>query len=219
MAVVLAQNSPVSDIPTNGHRPPDQPIGPPADGHGATPIPELTATDDVTEALAGFGGTHRPTPVLPTSAPPPVAEATGPVTDEDRNRFGLLLDHAAERGLLDSHEYELRLGELASATTVEQMRTIVTELPMLATPLAVGGSPKGRGLGLGRPAGLAGARSTTPTAGKRRSSPWLLLVVLVVVLVAALAFFAVYAGHIAHTRSPGIDLQAWPAWRLSVLGS
>ena len=40
-----------------------------------------------------------------TAAPQPVPDLiTGPyrsgVTDEDRNRFGVLLDHAAERGLL-----------------------------------------------------------------------------------------------------------------------
>ena len=51
------------------------------------------------------------------------------MTDEDRNRFGILLDHASERGLLTPLEYEFRLSELAEATSMDELRRIVTELP------------------------------------------------------------------------------------------
>ena len=55
-----------------------------------------------------------------TASPQPVPDlAAGPypraVTDEDRNRYGVLLDHAAERGLLSPAEYQVRLAELAEA--------------------------------------------------------------------------------------------------------
>lgn len=223
----LAHNSPVTDTPSNGHRPPDRPpdrpttpgmaTGPSLDPQPAMPIPELAATDDLTDALAAFGRVDLvPGPAARAPAPPQPAVPTGPVTDEDRNRFGLLLDHAAERGLLDPHEYEVRLGELASATSVEEMQRIVTELPMLVAPLS-GASPVKR-RGLGRPALSSGTR-LGPTTRNGQSSPWLVLVVLVVVLIAALVFFALYAGHIAHTRRSGLELQTSRAVLLSVLGS
>jgi hypothetical protein len=104
-----------------------------------------------------------------TGDPPPDG---GVVTDEERNRYGILLDRAAERGLLSPHEYELRLGDLAVATTTEQMREIVTELPIFTAPNAARTSPGAAGR---RPAGAA-----LPGPGHRRSSPWLVLVILVV---------------------------------------
>jgi hypothetical protein len=113
----------------------------------------------------------------------------GVVTDEERNRYGVLLDRAAERGLLSQHEYELRLGDLAAATTTEQMKEIVTELPIFTAPR--GGRPS-RGASGRRPVGAAGS----PGPGPHRSSPWLVLMILVVVVVAALAFLALYAHHV-----------------------
>jgi hypothetical protein len=212
-AEVLAQNSIVTDIPTNGHRPPPTPAERSTDQHGAVPIPDLTVANDVSEVLSAFGGIDlSPGPATPAKAAPAESPATGPVTDEDRNRFGLLLDRAAERGLLDHREYEVRLGELAAASTVEEMREIVTELPILTKPPASATSPRGRGLGRSP---LAGTRATSTSGGGRRSSPWLVLVVLVVVLAAALAFFAVYAGHIVHTRNTGLDVRAWATRPLS----
>jgi hypothetical protein len=219
----LAHNSSVTDTPSNGHRPtappttpnpPEMATGPSLDPQSAMPIPELAADDDLTDALAAFGSVDLvPAPTAPAPAPPQPAL---PVTDEDRNRFGLLLDHAAERGLLDPHEYEVRLGELASATSVEEMQRIVTELPMLVAPLSASSSAKRRGLG--RPAPSTGAWSGA-TPRKARSSPWLVLVVLVVVLAAALVFFAVYAGYIAHTPRSGLHLQTSRGVLVSALGS
>ena len=59
------------------------------------------------------------------AAPRPVPDLTvgsvpGEVSDEERNRYGVLLDHAAERGLLTAAEYQVRLAELADATSIER---------------------------------------------------------------------------------------------------
>ena len=127
------------------------------------PIP----TPPTWEASAGSRVGRGPTtcrPRWPTSpvtangsAPADPAPADRPeepvgVTDEDRNRYGLLLDRAAERGLLSTDEYEVRLGELAEATSIDQMQQIVTELPVFT---AAGGHP---------PTG-----SRRPAAGRRPS--------------------------------------------------
>jgi hypothetical protein len=60
------------------------------------------------------------------------------VTDEDRNRYGVLLDHAAERGLLSPGDYQARLADVASATSLDELKRIVTELPVFD---GVGTSP------------------------------------------------------------------------------
>jgi hypothetical protein len=130
-----------------------------------------------------------------------------PVTDEDRHRYGLLLDRAAERGLLTPYEYELRLGDLASATTVESMQRIVTELPAFTAPAATPsrGSSRRRG-----GASMASGSLGSPATSSPRASPWLLLVVLVVVVVASLAFLTVYVHHVVHTHPTGV-VRAWVA--------
>lgn len=134
--------------------------------------------DDVADVMAAFGG-------------PPV------VDDEERARYGMLLDRAAERGLLTPQEYGFRLGELASATTVDRMRQLVTELPVLVDPVV---KPTRR-LRKARPA--AGTTAPTGIAG-RRSSPWLTLVVVATVLVLALLGFSIYAEHVAHAHQAGL---------------
>jgi hypothetical protein len=144
----------------------------------------------------------------PSALPPETGDPSpdgGVVTDEERNRYGVLLDRAAERGLLSQHEYELRLGDLAAATTTEQMKEIVTELPIFTAPKGGRPSPGGSGRA---PLGAAGS----PGSGHRRSSPWLVLLILVVVVVAALAFLAVYAhhmvGHGAGSSAPAVVLRS-----------
>ncbi len=105
------------------------------------------------------------------------------MTDDDRNRFGALLDKAAQRGLLSAADYEVRLRDLAVATTTEEMMAIVTDLPAFAVPAAA--TPTGRrGMAAGNKrdartaAAIGGAtRSSHRTDG---SSPWLMLVVLIV---------------------------------------
>jgi hypothetical protein len=179
----------------------------------AAPIPELSGQDDVSTLLASFAASHPTAPAVPATRAAPAAPATraapvtqtAPVTDEDRNRFGTLLDHAAERGLLDPREYELRLGELASATSIDQMREIVTELPILSTPPALAAARGKRGLGR---TALTGPVTAGPSGVTPRSSPWLILVVVVVLVVAALVFVAVYATHVVHSRTSGAGVPA-----------
>ena len=133
------------------------------------------------------------------------------MTDEERNRYGALLDRAAERGLLSPHEYELRLADLAGATTTGEMREIVTELPVFSAPT---GARPSRGPSGRRPPGAGGS----PAPGHRRSSPWLVLIVLVVVVVAALAFLALYAHHVvgqhAGLPAPAVGLRPVSGLRL-----
>ena len=134
------------------------------------------------------------------------------VTDEERNRYGVLLDRAAERGLLSPHEYELRLADLAAATTTAQMKEIVTELPVFSAPKGVRSSPGASGRRSARAGGSPGPRHP-------RSSPWLALIVLVVVVVAALAFLALYAHHVvggqhAGLPAPGVVLRPVSGLRL-----
>jgi hypothetical protein len=119
------------------------------------------------------------------------------VTDDDRHRYGALLDRAAERGLLSPEEYQVRLGELAVATDLDQVRTIVTDLPLFTAPPA---SNKIRS----QKATAAAGFGMGPPAARRRSSPWVLLGVLVVVLLASLVLFSVYAEHVVHTRNAGV---------------
>ncbi len=127
------------------------------------------------------------------------------MTDEDRDRYGRLLDRAAERGLLDAYDYEVRLRDLASASTIEEMNRIVTELPAFTAPPPVAGT-RARASAVGTP-------KLGP--GRRRSSPWLLLVVVVVVVVASLALLALYAGHLDRSHHSGMAPAAAPAYRLS----
>ena len=139
-------------------------------------------TEDATDGRPGPPAPPRPPAPLaiPDLDGPPAAAAVAPaadgVTDEDRTRFGLLLDRAAERGLLSTSEYQLRLGDLAEATTIDQMRQIVTELPVFNTPVT-GTVAKGSRRSTAVPA--LGAPS--PRAGGRgRSGRWVLLAIVVI---------------------------------------
>jgi hypothetical protein len=126
------------------------------------------------------------------------------VTDDDRQRYGLLLDRAAERGLLDTAEYQHRLGDLAAATTIDQMKTIVTELPVFATP---GATPR-----------RTSTRSTSLSSSLAQgggSKRWLVLALIVIVVVAAMAFLAVYSHHLVNNRNPGQSSRPVPARSVS----
>ena len=62
-----------------------------ASDHDPRPCPSSVGLDDVTRTLSGFAGSTNG------------EERHGiddPVTDDDRTRYGFLLDHAAEHGLL-----------------------------------------------------------------------------------------------------------------------
>lgn len=144
-------------------------------------IPELVVVADVADVMSAFAGGGDP------------ERAIG---DDERTSYGRLLDRAAERGLLTSAEYQVRLRLLAEATTDDEMRQIVTELPVLDG--ADRSSKQTGSAGRVLPPGGALAPSATP---RRRSSPWFVLAAMVLVLVVALVFFAVYADHLAHVSN------------------
>ncbi len=132
------------------------------------------------------------------------------VTDEDRNRFGALLDKAAERGLLGAADYQVRLRELAEAATTEEMVAIVTDLPAFrahsATASRTGsgsaGTTAGRSTGDGWPSGSEGQRR------RGGASPWLILAVLVVLAVVSLVVLTLIVGHEHRTPSGASDVGA-----------
>jgi hypothetical protein len=140
------------------------------------------------------------------SSPPASGSA---VTDEDRNRYGLLLDRAAERGLIGPDDYRVRLADLAAASTIEQMNRIVTELPVFVTPPAIRSRPRASGLQLpGVPSSMGASR---------RSSPWLLLLIVVAVVAASLVFLTIYAEHTVKSRNSGLAPRATVARTVSAL--
>jgi hypothetical protein len=157
---------------------------------------------DVTSLAASL----RPDPDRPSESPAPARHNSAPtdpaigstgseaITDEERNRYGLLLDRAAERGLLGPSEYEVRLRELAEATTTEQMMQIVTELPVF-NALPPNTAPK-----RSRPAGHSLARGAGGSGPRRRVTVWALLGLLVVVAVVSLVILAVSAERLTHRQ-------------------
>jgi hypothetical protein len=189
----VVHNWPVTDETEHGRRPLDPPGLRPGVAT-AVPIPELMVVEhlaDLTSAFADGEASDRA------------------VGDDERTRYGLLLDRAAERGLLTPAEYQIRLRAVAEATSVDEMRTIVTELPVLEGPV-VRSSKRARSNGrslppaTALPPGAAQPPAATPPAPGAlggRSSPWFVLVVVVVVLVLSMVFFAVYAEHLIHTHN------------------
>ena len=160
--------------------------------------------------LAATPGASTPGPAV--AVPPAPVPEVGGVTDEDRNRYGVLLYHAAERGLLSGPEYQARLVELADATSLDQMRRIVTELPVFGAPGGVpasdraSGSPSSARPGPGSPSGAAPGdleaalwAARTPANPRRsRGNPWVILLVVVAVLAVALVVLALVAAHYSH---------------------
>jgi hypothetical protein len=157
------------------------------------PIPELVVVESVADLTSAFADGDRSGQVI---------------GDDERTSYGLLLDRAAERGLLTPAEYQIRLRALAEATTVETMHEIVTELPVLGRPAAR--APKrARSTRRAVPPGAAvpsGHAAVAPGTPPRRSSPWFVLVVVVLVVVLSMVFFAVYAEHLvrAHGSAAGV---------------
>ena len=188
----LAHNSGVPDDAADGRPWPIDPVPTPPRS-GALPVPELGGSDDPADVLSEFAG-HTDGP--PSSEPTSAGQEPAGVTDEDRNNYGVLPDHAAERGLLSTHEYEVRLGELAAATSLDEMRRIVTELPAFT---AVAATPSGSR----RPSPVVGP-DPAAAAGHRRSGPWVVLGMLVVVIVAAMIVLAIYAEHMIRSHSAGL---------------
>jgi hypothetical protein len=166
---------------------------------------------------------------LHQSAPRPVPELALPiaVSDDDRNRYGVLLDHAAERGLLSPTEYRARLVQVADAPSIEAMQRIVTELPAFGpcgapTPSPTRPTRQARPPTAGtlEPAALDSAAldsaaldsalwaNLTPAMSRRASGKqWLILAVMVVVLLVAMVALALVAAHVAHTHHAALGAR------------
>jgi len=132
------------------------------------------------------------------------------VSDDERNRYGVLLDHAAERGLLTPTEYRERLMQLAEAPSIEDLQRIVTEFPSFDMSGATASSPvrhadqaRPAASGTPDPAALDAAlwASLTPASSRRSSGgQWLILAMMVVMLVIAMVVLALVAAHMAHSH-------------------
>ena len=168
---------------------------------GPLPVPDIGDLDDVSRALAEFGEVAGPTgPTGPSGSSGPAGAAPAPpVGDDDRHRFGLLLDHAAERGLLGARDYEVRLAELAAADSLEEMRRIVTDLPVFTAMPATPGRASSR-----RSAPVGGAAGPTLGADRHRTGPWVMVGMVVAVMVAALIVLSIVAGHLVRTHDAGV---------------
>jgi hypothetical protein len=102
------------------------------------------------------------------------------------------------------------LGELATATSLEQMREIVTDFPLHSTAPSAAAAKKlsksTRGSSAGDAMlamqGLEPIRSSRHS--KERNSPWLLLGIVLVVFVVVMVLFSIYAEHTLHTHPTGV---------------
>ena len=196
----MTHNSLVTDLPISGF-PPGGSVAQGLDAGSAAPVPELLAVDSVADVLSAFAGDGpNGVPVSGRPAARPASdERVQEISDDERNRYGLLLDRAAERGLLTPREYEVRLADLAAATSVDQMREIVTVLPGREAPRR---PPRAARTRTGPSSAEAGALAADHV--RRRSSHWLVLAVLVLAMVVAMVFFAVYAEHLTHVDHSGL---------------
>ena len=165
----------------------DQPGDEPSAGHGGPRTGTVTS--------AAWPGDGRPRleeaePVLiPSIETDDDADAdvgAGVITDEERTRYGLLLDRAAERGLLEPPDYEVRLRALAEATTTEQMVDIVAELPAFTPPPNRASPARSRRAGRS----VSGPRPGRAEPERRRMALLALLVLLVIVAMASLVILA-----------------------------
>ena len=143
---------------------------------------------------------YAPTPITapaPRMDSPQVGTVApgGSVTDEERTSYGVLLDRAAERGLLDSSEYDVRLRQLAEATTTSQMVAIVSELPAF-TPPARPPVPH-----QSRSAIQSASRTAAGDGQRRRLIIWVLMGVLVALALASLVVLALSVGRLSRSRS------------------
>jgi Domain of unknown function (DUF1707) len=164
-----------------------------------------SVADDVEEARPVPGEPFAPATGTPTAVPDIEV-----ITDEERNRYGSLLDRAAERGLLEPSEYEVRLRELAQATSTEEMMQIVTELPVF-NPSTPSPAPK-----KARSARHGEVRGVAQPGSRRQMTLWALMGLLVVVAVASLVFLAVSAERLTHR--PGHGSGAGPVVTRDVSG-
>jgi hypothetical protein len=97
-----------------------------------------------------------------------VASAETP-TDDDRQRYGRLLDSAYSRRLIDDSEYSRRLEELVEADSIERMDQIVGVIPTGLDPVDM--------------ARLTGPRKQPNPAAKRRQTAIIAIVFLFLMLI------------------------------------
>lgn len=111
-----------------------------------------------------------------------------------------------ESGLLGAYDYETRLSDLADASTIDEMKKIVTELPMFS---ASAPTAKPRKSSLFSTSPGSPRSQTTPgseysripgVATKGRSNPWTKLIILLVVVVVMFVALSIYAEHLVHNR-------------------
>ena len=124
----------------------------------------------------------------------PTAVPVGAVSDEERTSYGLLLDRAAERGLLDPSEYEVRLRRLAEATTTAEMVAIVSELPAFIPPPTPADHRSRSDI-------QSASRTTAGDGQRRRLIIWVLMGVLVVLALVSLIILALSVGRLSRSRS------------------
>jgi hypothetical protein len=124
----------------------------------------------------------------------PSAVPIGAVSDEERTSYGLLLDRAAERGLLDPSEYEVRLRRLAEATTTAQMVAIVSELPAFIPPPTPADHRSRSDI-------QSASRTAAGDGQRRRLIIWVLMGVLVVLALVSLIILALSVGRLSRSRS------------------
>lgn len=193
-------NSAVTDNASDGRPWPVDPVETEPD---PPPVPDVDGLEEAAQAVAAFADSVERSQAV-GQVPRQGEGQTVVVTDDDRNRYGALLDSAAERGLLEPYEYEVRLGELATATSHERMREIVTDLPLLTTPPATAARKRARSARRSPARGAVPETVMAKSHGHRRSSPWVLLAMVLVVFVAAMVFFSIYAEHLLHEHHTGI---------------
>ena len=167
--------------------------------NGSSAVPDQAVASAPAPAVA-WAPSPPATPAGPDPAPEPSTQA-GPVeviTDEERTRYGLLLDRAAERGLLDPADYEIRLRELAGATTTAQMVEIVAELPAFAAGSA------GPAAARSRRSIQSANRADSQTGQRRRMIMWAVMGLLVVVALVSLVILALSAERLSRSRNSSL---------------
>ena len=131
-----------------------------------------------------------------------------------------------ERGLLTPYDYETRLSDLAEAPTLDELKRIVTELPMFgaaasaskpaskpAKPSLFGGSPVS-GPSDGLPITPGTTRALARSAAKSQRSRWTKLIILLIVVIALFVALSIYAEHLVHNHNNNPSaLAAWVAPR------
>jgi hypothetical protein len=172
----------------------------------------------------GQGAAPLPIPELGDPAPVTPADHPPAVTDEDRQQYGRLLDSAMERGLLSPYDYETRLSDLAEAPTIDELKRIVTELPIFgasasgskpaskpARPSLFGSSAASE-LSDGLPGTPGTTRALARSAAKSQRSRWTKLIIVLVVVIALFVALSIYAEHLVHNHNNNpSSTAAWVA--------